>query len=145
MRMLAWLGGLLILATGGALLFLYLGLYNVAATDRHTPAVTWIFRTALENWVHRHAGGIAVPPSVDLRDPALAEQAFGHYNGACVLCHGGPGVKPAPWMEINPAAPDLVQAGPRWSDAELFWIVKNGIKMTGMPALGRRTATTTGP
>lgn len=134
MRTVISVGILLVVVGAGIATFLYSGIYNVAATDEHTRPVTWLFRTALVNSVERHADGIVSPDNLD--DPEFAAQAFGHYDGACVTCHGGPGVKPAPWMELNPNAPDLTNIAERWSDSELFWIVKNGIKMTGMPALG---------
>src|SRR5207248_10259049 len=37
---------------------------------------------------------------------------------------------------LNPRPPSLSDAAPGWTPSELFWIVKNGIRMTGMPALG---------
>jgi mono/diheme cytochrome c family protein len=71
-------------------------------------------------------------------NPALAARAFGHYSAACRTCHGAPGVKPDPWMVIYPAAPDLTKAEVvgAWSDEELFWVLKHGVKDTGMMALG---------
>ena len=55
----------------------------------------------------------------------------------CRTCHGAPGKKPDPW-QLYPPAPDLADAlrVTRWSDAEVFWIIKNGIKDTGMSAFG---------
>lgn len=125
---------LFLVGVAGFAAFIYSGVYNVAATNEDTRPVTWLFRAVLVNSVERHAEGIVSPDSLD--DPQFAAQAFGHYDGACVTCHGGPGIEPAPWMELNPDPPDLTNAAQRWSSAELFWIVKNGIKMTGMPALG---------
>src|SRR5690606_23018311 len=60
----------------------------------------------------------------------------GHYSVACTPCHGAPGVDAAPWLVLNPPAEPLVDTADRWTDSELYWIVKHGIKMTGMPALG---------
>jgi mono/diheme cytochrome c family protein len=37
-------------------------------------------------------------------------------------------------MGLNPPAPELSEAAGDWTPAELFWIVKNGVKMTGMPS-----------
>ena len=56
----------------------------------------------------------------------------------CVLCHGAPGVDPSEeGASLNPPAPGLtlprVQARP---DGQLFWVVSQGIRMTGMPAFG---------
>jgi len=38
---------------------------------------------------------------------------------------------------LNPPAPDLAEAAKEMTPAELFWVTKNGIKMTGMPAWGQ--------
>jgi len=112
------------------------GMINVAATDPHWATTEWVLHTTMQNAVRSSARGITPPEGVDLRDPALAERAFGHYSVACTTCHGAPGVAPSPWMITNPPSPLLVETAERWSDGELYWIVKHGIKMTGMPALG---------
>ena len=56
----------------------------------------------------------------------------------CRTCHGAPGRKPDPW-QLYPPAPDLADAlgVTRWRDAEVFWIIKNGLKDTGMSAFGQ--------
>lgn len=112
------------------------GVVNVAATDRHWGVTEWALHTTMESSVRAAARGITPPAGVDLRDPALAERAFGHYSVACTTCHGAPGVGASPWMVTNPPSPLLVETAARWTDGELYWIIKHGIKMTGMPALG---------
>lgn len=112
------------------------GVVSVAATDPHYRPVQWMLQTTMENSIAAHAADIEVPEGLDLGDPALAERAFGHYSVACTPCHGAPGVDPAPWLVLQPPALPLVDTAEQWSDAELYWIVKHGIKMTGMPALG---------
>lgn len=84
-----------------------------------------------------HARHVAPPPNFDPKDRALAERAAGHYEMMCRTCHGAPGKKPDPW-QLYPPAPDLADAlrVMKWSDAEVFWITKNGIKDTGMSAFG---------
>jgi len=55
----------------------------------------------------------------------------------CAGCHGAPGQDPeAMGQGLNPPPPDLAESALEWSPAELFWVTKNGIKMTGMPAWG---------
>ena len=132
------LGTAAVLALGAAafLLIVFGGVASVAGTDYHTALVHWVLRTTMESSVRTHARGVQVPAGVNLQDRALAEKAFSHYSVACTSCHGAPGVKPAQWMVINPEAPPLVETAAKWNDAELCWIIKNGIKMTGMPALG---------
>jgi CopA family copper-resistance protein len=53
----------------------------------------------------------------------------------CAVCHGAPDVPPGDIADgLYPKPPDLAAAAKHSSDAELFWTVKNGIKMTGMPS-----------
>jgi len=112
------------------------GAVDVAATAPHSAPVHWTLETTMRNSVSARARHIAVPEGTDLLDPTLAERAFGHYSVACTPCHGAPGVDAAPWLVLQPPARSLVETASQWSDAELYWIVKHGIKMTGMPALG---------
>jgi mono/diheme cytochrome c family protein len=111
----------------------YSGLLDVAATTPDPEPLHWLLETTSERSIARHARGIAVPP---LDDPLLLRAGIVHYQEMCVTCHGGPDL---PASEIgqglNPRPPflGLVADG---SPAELFWVIKNGIRMTGMPAFG---------
>ena len=59
------------------------------------------------------------------------------YEDKCLGCHGGTGVSRAAWVQgMNPSPPYLLDASRRWTGGQLFEIVKNGVKMTGMPAWG---------
>lgn len=112
--------------------------YDVGATTRHSRPVEWALRRGMETSIQAHARGVTIPAGVDLRDPKLAERAIGHYSVACAQCHAAPGHPAAPWMVLYPAPADLTTAETvaRWTDEELYWIIKNGIKDTGMIALG---------
>ena len=61
------------------------------------------------------------------------------YGAECAMCHGLNGRTPTDtgrWM--YPRAADLSSKDvQRYSDVQLFWIVKNGVRMTGMPAFGK--------
>ena len=76
------------------------------------------------------------PPPVDTR--AIVEAGGTHFGLDCSICHGVDGRAKAPsgqWM--YPRAPDLTSKQVQsYSDRELFWIVNNGIRFTGMPAFG---------
>lgn len=123
---------LLLLGALGGLAFMYSGLYNVAATHPHTTLGYWVLHTAMEYSVRRHARGIRTP---DLSDPALVQKGFRHYHESCVTCHGAPALRPtAIGLGLEPKGPYLMDRVQHWSAAELFWITKNGVKMTGMPA-----------
>jgi mono/diheme cytochrome c family protein len=123
---------------GGTALAMTAGLYDVAATDPHTAPVEWALRTTMESSVRNGAEDVRIPSDVDTRDPALARRAIGHYSVACASCHGAPGAERAPWMVLYPEPANLTrpEVVGRWSDAELYWIIKHGIKDTGMIALG---------
>ena len=55
----------------------------------------------------------------------------------CSECHGAPGVEPSGFSQgLIPPPPILSEEVHEWDAAELFWITKHGVKMTGMPAFG---------
>ena len=122
---------------GACVLFVYSGLYSVAATKQHPAIEGQVLHKIMVESVRHHARGIRLPTGMDLHDRALAEKTFG-YTKACRTCHGAPGVKPDVWVYLYPAAPDLTRSDvvDTWSDAELYWIIKNGIEHTGMTGLG---------
>lgn len=116
------------------LVIVYGGFYDVSAMHDEGKTRAWLFSTVMDNSVKRHAKDIEVPA---LGDSAQVAMGFEHFNEMCVTCHGAPGVPKSESGEgLNPMAPNLSKAAPDWSDAELFWIIKNGIRMTGMPAFG---------
>lgn len=126
---------LAILATGAISALIYSGAINVAATDPHHPFVRALLQTATKYSVQHHANQNVKPP--DLNDPSLIEEGYQHYRETCVTCHGAPGIQPSEIGKgLRPPPPELAKEMYPWSDTELFWIIENGIKMTGMPALG---------
>jgi mono/diheme cytochrome c family protein len=122
----------LVVLLGAGAVF-YAGVYDVAATTPHWPIAGTILEMARLRSIKAHAAGIAVPPGLD--DPAKVLIGVEHYAAHCAVCHGAPGV---PRGDIGrglyPAPPDLAKAALLYTPAELFWILKHGIKMTGMPA-----------
>jgi cytochrome c553 len=116
------------------LIFIYSGWYNVAATSKHTAVTLWVIETTMDHSVSNHAGGIEVP---NLDDSAMIALGFTHFDETCIDCHGAPGIGSDEFAEgLYPSAPSLADHEGDWSAAELFWITKHGIKMTGMPAFG---------
>ncbi len=119
---------------GGGVAFIYSGLYDVAATSPHGGIVAWMLSTTSENSIERRAKSIQVP--VLTGDQRIIDGA-GEYDKMCAGCHGAPGRKPGPVGKgLKPDPPELDHAADEMSAAELFWVVKHGIKMTGMPAWG---------
>jgi len=134
MKVVVWLFVLVVLVIAGFLLFIYSGLYNVAATSPDPGFVQWIMSTTSDNSVRAHAKSVKVP---DFSTEENAKEGFEHYHEMCVTCHGAPGVKPSEIGQgIYPPAPDLAESANEMSPAQLFWVIKNGIKMTAMPAFG---------
>ena len=119
-------------AAGGALLYAWSGFYNVAASAGHWNVTRWLLEFTMANSVERHAHGIDAP---SLDDPALILRGAGHYQGGCAPCHGAPGEARNPIVQhMLPPPPYLVEKVSAWNSDELFWIVKHGLKYTGMPA-----------
>lgn len=132
MKCLVILAGLLAAAGAGAGIFAFAGLYNVAATVPHTPPVHWLLTVAKQQSIKFHASGLKAPA---LDDAARLQRGFRHYETGCATCHGAPGsVESVVGQNLNPAAPGLALKAARLAARELFWVVKHGIKMTGMPA-----------
>ncbi len=122
---------LLTLAAGGVL-FAWSGAYNIAASRGHWAIVEWMLRFGMTNSVELRAAMIAAP---DLSADGLVTVGANHYRTGCAYCHGAPGIKASPVSQSSlPPPPDLSDVSDRWSDSELFWVVKNGIKYTGMPS-----------
>jgi mono/diheme cytochrome c family protein len=89
----------------------------------------------------------AVP--ADLRDaknpvpltPEVLADGRAHFADHCAGCHGNDGKGSAMGRQMYPEAPDMTLAATQsMSDGELFSIVENGIRLTGMPGFGTGTA-----
>jgi mono/diheme cytochrome c family protein len=112
----------------------YLGAYNFAADVPHTQPVYWLLETARGRSIEVRAKGITVPG--DLSDPKRVQLGAGHYAAMCSPCHLAPGMERTEIARgLYPRAPEL-RRGTDLSPAEEFWVVKHGLKMTGMPAWG---------
>jgi cytochrome c5 len=126
----------LAIAAGTFYLVVSSGIYNVAASTGETPLVAWTLSTTMEHSVKHHARNVQVPAGFNVRERSAIVSGAKPFSEMCQLCHGGPGVKPAEWMVMSPEPPDLSHAANDWNDAELYWIIKHGIKMAGMPSFG---------
>lgn len=128
------LRALLLVALVGsiALLVAWSGVLPIDARSGHWPVTRWLLHSTLRQTVELRSLGRQVPA---LDDPALIARGAGHYATGCMPCHGGPGVPPPVIpRQMTPAPPWLPAKLHEWSPAELYWIVKNGIKFTAMPA-----------
>ena len=116
----------------GGFAFIKSGIYDVAAAKPHSKFTEWLTHETMIHSVRRHARGIAAPGSASA---AQVRRGFCAYETHCVACHGAPAVARETWVSgMEPSPPYLLDATQRFTPSELFWIAKNGIKMTGMPA-----------
>jgi mono/diheme cytochrome c family protein len=121
-------------ALAGAVL-VYSGAYYVGADQPHWSMTSWLLNQARDRSIRGHASGIAVPAGLD--EPVRIVAGVTHYTEHCAVCHGAPGVERGDIAEgLYPRPPNLADAARYYTPGELFWIVKHGIRMTGMPAWG---------
>ena len=110
----------------------YGGTFNPAATQDHRPLTRWALATAMRNGVESRAGEVGAPPA----NPDLAAGGR-EFAAMCAHCHGAPGARRAEWARgMLPLPPDLAHAAEEWRTEEVAWIVRHGVKMSGMPAFG---------
>ena len=109
------------------------GAYDVAASRPHTRPVAWLLDTTMHNSVERRSADREPPPFT----AAQVRAGFALYADSCEHCHGAPGRQPQEWGRgMLPRPPALSTATPHWDAQELHWILKHGVKMSGMPAFG---------
>lgn len=116
----------------GVYAFVKSGAFNVGASSPHTKFTEWITHETMINSVRRHARSVAQPQPFSA---AQVTAGFCAYETHCVACHGAAAVARQQWVEgIEPAPPYLLDVQQRFTPRQLFWIVKNGIKLTAMPS-----------
>ena len=136
MRFFAFIGVLAVLALIAGTVYFFGGFYDVAAAQPDPKPVDWAIGRVREASIESRAP--AITPS-NLDDPATIQagaRAFATRH--CVACHGAPGVdweKFAEGMKPDPA--DLSEVAKGKSAGEIYWVIKNGIGMTGMPSFAR--------
>jgi len=123
------------IVTGAGIIYVYSGYYNIAATQPHTKITVGLINEVRDASIEYHSKGIKVPSTLDAN---VIREGVRHFNEMCRLCHGAPGFPKEEFAEgLYPKPPDLASKGiQQGSDPEIFWVLKNGIKLTGMPAFG---------
>lgn len=100
--------------------------------------------TAMEAWMARTTRRLATPRGGrDAANPVAAtgevlSRARAHFADHCASCHGNDGRGNTPiGRNLYPKAPDMILPDTQsLSDGELFYIIENGVRLTGMPAWG---------
>jgi len=117
----------------GTVAAIYWGIFNVAATDPHWSLTLEVIDIARVRSIKARAAGI-VPP-VNLADHKRVVAGTSHFAEYCVSCHSAPGVQSGELAKgMYPQPPVLTDSAKQYSPGELFWIIQNGIKMSGMPS-----------
>jgi len=113
---------------------IYAGIYNIAADVPHTQPVYWLLEELRDRSVAARAKDIVIPK--DLDEPKRISAGAGQYAEMCSGCHLAPGMKRTEISRgLYPRPPELRRESDL-TPAEQFWIIKHGVKMTGMPAWG---------
>lgn len=117
-----------IIGIGAALL----GLINANADQAPSKAEGWLSMRALDASVERRAPHD--PNPVPVNDATLIE-GMKTYVMACAECHGNLDKKPSQFgVELYPRAPQLIMHGVHDEEWQTFYVIKHGVRNTGMPA-----------
>jgi len=129
---------------------LYSGLYPMGADVPHNRLTYWALETMRERSIARAIRDIEVPP---LDDAGLLLSGGADYNDMCTGCHLKPGKSESELaLGLYPRPPNLAMSATVHHQAETgeggghgdlstsaarqFWIIKHGIKASGMAAFG---------
>jgi mono/diheme cytochrome c family protein len=133
MKLIAALAVLVIVVCAGFAVFAWSGRYDVAAGRPHWAVTSRLLETLRERSIAARTKDIVAP---DLEAGEMIRAGAGNYDAMCAECHQRPGgERTALAAGLNPAPPDFRDHA-AVDPAAAFWVVKHGVKMTGMPAWG---------
>lgn len=131
---------LAVIGVGG---FVYSGIYPIGADVAHSDVEYWLLENLRDNSIDRSSSEIKVPP---LESAELLLAGGPDYNDMCSGCHLKPGKKQSDMsIGLYPTPPNLSERdhGDKHQDDDAqqqarrqFWVIKHGIKASGMPAWG---------
>ena len=110
--------------------------FNLTALHEPGPAETRLANLSKRYFIYR-ASRHGIPPRPQ-DTKASIERGGSHYGLDCGICHADDGrAQRAPGQWMYPRASDLTSEQVQsYSDQELYWIIQNGVRFTGMPAFG---------
>lgn len=115
--------------------FVFSGLFNPAADAPHSQPVYWVMENLRHRGIESRVGDIQVP---DLTDAALIRAGAGNYDAMCAACHLKPGVTDSEMHRgLYPQPPAIATMARPTRPDHAFWIIKHGVKASGMPAWGK--------
>lgn len=108
------------------------GIVPIKASAGHWAVTEWFLAFAKRRSIATHTVGLELPR---LDQPALVARGAGHYETGCRPCHGSPAhPRPRIATAMLPPPPHLPPVIAERDPEALFYVVKHGIKLTGMPA-----------
>lgn len=117
-----------------AVSFAVSGLYNVSARVPHLAPTVLLLEAARDRAIAHYSSKIELPAQ---EDPKAAMVGAVHFDATCRKCHGAPGKPQEEFAEgLYPKPPSLTESARELEPKEIFWVIDNGLKMTGMPAFG---------
>jgi cytochrome c5 len=115
------------------LLVLMTGMINMGADQTPGKLERTLAGIAKDRSISAHKSSDSNPLH---NDAATLASGLVLFRENCVMCHGAPGIAAAPFAKgLNPHAPSLNKGQRDDPDDETFWIVKHGMRITGMPAI----------
>lgn len=124
----------------GGMLFLFSGVFPIGADEHHSRPVHWVLETLRERSILAASADIEVPA---LSEPEMLLSGGQDYNDMCAGCHLKPGKDTSDLNHgLYPQPPNLATtsanapADASRAAARQFWIIKHGVKASGMPAWG---------
>jgi mono/diheme cytochrome c family protein len=128
-----WLVVAAALLSAGLYGWAYSGAYDIGADTPHWKLTAAALAMVRDKSIEARSASLQVP---DLGDQQLVAMGAQHYEEMCADCHRAPGAAESEIRQgLYPQPPDLTRAPAE--PAESFWVIKHGIKMSGMPAWGR--------
>jgi len=122
-----------VVLTIGGVAYLWMGLTEVRADVPPSGLESTLMRMAVHASVRMHAPETANPVAATDENLIAGGKIF---LNECAGCHGTPG-KVQKWPNsLNPAAPQLPEVGTEYSEPQIFWVAKHGVRRTGMFANG---------
>jgi len=118
----------------GIVVFIHSGVFNIAADEPHWPLTHMILSVVRDRSIQ--ARSTPVTPR-DLDNETRIRSGSGNYDSMCTACHLAPGMEESELsVGLYPKPPTWREVG-RVDSSRAFWVIKHGIKMSGMPAWGK--------
>jgi mono/diheme cytochrome c family protein len=124
-----------VLAVSLVVTFIWIGSRGISARAEPGAIETAVARTMRRLAVPRRDRNRQNPIKMT---PEVLAAGMGHYADHCAVCHANDGSgETQVGLGLYPRPPDMRQPTTQsLSDSELFYIIENGVRLTGMPAWG---------